>query len=100
MWVLTVREAESVYTVSVDAERDLLTQMREALPLALRRACRNGVCTVCRCRLVAGEISYGSRQALGLWEQEIRAGFILPCIARPGSDLTLDTLTLELPRRR
>lgn len=98
MWELSIRHAGQTYKLKVDDQRDLLSQMREQLPLPLRRACKNGVCTICRCRLVAGSISYGARKAHGLWEQEVRDGYILPCIALPGSDLVIDQLTLEVKK--
>ena len=57
-------------------------------------ACRNGVCGLCKCRLLAGEITYHWKQPYGLWEKHIAEGLILPCIAFATSDLTLDRIPL------
>lgn len=94
-WQLTVHHEGQAYMVDVDPELDLLSQMREQLPFPLRRACKNGVCTICRCRVIEGQTSYGQRQAHGLWQAEEEAGYILPCIASAQSDLTIEDLMLE-----
>jgi len=64
--------------------------------LPLRKPCRNGVCGLCRCRLISGEITYQWRIPHGLWDRDIVAGYILPCIAYPLSSLRLDNLSLEI----
>lgn len=78
------------------AEADLLSSCRQYLPQPLRRACRNGACGVCRCRLISGEIDYGSRFPYGLWQHEIDDGYILPCIAKPISDVRLGELNYDI----
>lgn len=49
-------------------------------------SCRAGDCGVCRLRLLAGSV-HDSGTALSRAERA--AGYILPCVARPASDLTL-----------
>lgn len=63
--------------------------------LPVRKACRNGVCGLCRCRVVSGEFTYHWKVPHGLWQKDIDQGFILPCIAYPVSDLVLDQLSLQ-----
>jgi len=75
---------------------DLLEVMRQA-GLTVRKSCRNGVCGLCKCRLVAGEITYHWRQPHGLWQKHIDQGLILPCIAFPLGDLVLDQIPLVAP---
>lgn len=72
---------------------NLLEAMR-AIGLPVRKACRNGVCGLCRCRLVEGEITYHWKEPHGLWQKDIEQGYILPCIAYPLSDLALDNPSL------
>lgn len=93
------------YAVRLDAGDDSFTgecgentRLLEALSASgslLRKPCRNGVCGLCRCRLVSGEITYQWRVPHGLWEKDIKEGYILPCIAYPLSDLVLDKPSLE-----
>ncbi|MEN0061255.1 MAG: 1,2-phenylacetyl-CoA epoxidase subunit PaaE [Myxococcota bacterium] len=51
--------------------------------LDLPFACRGGVCSTCRARLVAGQIQHAVNYALEPWELE--AGFVLSCQAHPQS---------------
>ena len=77
----------------VDGETNLLEAMRDA-GLPVRKSCRNGVCGLCKCRLVAGDITYHWRKPHGLWDKHIAAGLILPCIAFAESDLVIDQIPL------
>lgn len=51
-------------------------------------SCRNGSCRSCMCEMLSGEVSYRI-QWPGLLAEERAAGWILPCIAYPQSDLVL-----------
>src|SRR5206468_3906274 len=62
--------------------------------IELPTSCRNGTCRTCMCQVRSGEIAYRI-QWPGLLPEEKEAGWILPCIAYPRSDLVLDS-----PRRR
>ncbi|MBU3711146.1 MAG: 2Fe-2S iron-sulfur cluster binding domain-containing protein [Limnohabitans sp.] len=52
-------------------------------------ACRNGTCRSCLCRLVAGEIRY-TLEWPGVSAEEKAQGWILPCVARAQSELTIE----------
>ena len=93
---VTLRHAEQIIEAQ-SQERTLLEVMRDS-QLPVRKACRNGVCGICQCRLTAGEITYHLREPFGLWEKDIALGYILPCIAYATSDIILDELTLEPPK--
>jgi ferredoxin len=56
--------------------------------VALRSSCRNGTCRSCICRLERGTIAWEIEWP-GLSAEEKREGWILPCVARAGSDLVL-----------
>jgi ferredoxin len=70
------------------AGQPLLLSARGA-GLVLPSSCRNGTCRECMCRLVEGRVSYAIEWP-GLSADEKREGFILPCVARPESDLVID----------
>jgi len=53
--------------------------------------CRNGACGSCKGRLLAGEIDYGKYQHTALSEDERAAGYALFCVAKPLSDLTIES---------
>jgi ferredoxin len=50
--------------------------------------CRQGNCGTCATKLVSGNVQMEAADALN---DELRSkGFILPCVSRPLSDITLD----------
>lgn len=85
--------------IDCDAATTLLEALRAA-GLDVRKACRNGVCGLCRCRVVSGEFTYHWKEPHGLWQKDIQQDYILPCIAHPVSDLVLDHIALvtDAPR--
>ena len=91
---IVLHTAGAELATSASEDKFLLEAMRDA-GLPVRKSCRNGVCGLCKCRLVAGEITYLWRQPHGLWEKHIAEGLILPCIAYARSDLVLDRIPLE-----
>ncbi len=54
----------------------------------VRSSCRNGTCRTCLCRLESGTIAYEIDWP-GLTREEKAEGFVLPCVARPLSDVVL-----------
>lgn len=92
-YAVELRCDETEILTQSSEEVDLLEAMRKA-GLSVRKSCRNGVCGLCKCRLVQGEITYHWRKPHGLWEKHIAAGLILPCIAFATSDLVVDQIPL------
>jgi len=65
--------------------------------LRLSSSCRNGTCRACLCRLLDGTVRYRIDWP-GLSADEKADGWILPCVALPTSDLTIDQVDfLESP---
>jgi len=54
----------------------------------MRSSCRNGTCRTCICRLDSGSIAYEIEWP-GLTREEKDEGLVLPCVARPLSDVVL-----------
>jgi ferredoxin len=74
---VAVREGESLLEAALRAG------------LSLPRSCRNGTCRACLCRLVDGAVAYRVDWP-GLTKEEQAQGSILPCVALPCSDVTID----------
>jgi ferredoxin len=55
----------------------------------LPSSCRNGTCRTCICRLLDGEVRHAIEWP-GLSAEEKAEGWILPCVALPLGDVTLD----------
>lgn len=60
-----------------------------AAGLDLPRSCRNGTCRACRCRMTQGRVRYRTEWP-GLSPDEHDAGEVLPCVALPEGDVTLE----------
>ena len=69
------------------ADESLLKAALKALA-PLRSSCRNGTCRSCLCRLDSGAIAYEIEWP-GLTREEKAEGLVLPCVARPLSDVVL-----------
>lgn len=74
----------------VEASSDL-TLLEAALlaGIVLPNSCRNGTCRTCLCRMSAGSVCY-TIEWPGLSREEKEGGYILPCVAQPLSDVTLE----------
>lgn len=70
----------------------VLLRSAQAAGVMLVSSCRNGTCRACRCRLVEGRVSYVIEWP-GLSAEEKAEGWVLPCVARPESDLVIDDST-------
>lgn len=79
-----------------DTDRTLYDNLADQ-GLALRKACVNGACGVCRCRLMSGAVDYRGRHPHGLKGGQQADGWILPCIAFPKANLKLDHVRLKTP---
>ena len=74
-------------SVSVAANRPLLDSL-EAHGMSLPYGCRYGGCISCAAKLLAGVVDQRAGTALN--GRQMRAGYVLLCVARPNSDCTLD----------
>jgi CDP-4-dehydro-6-deoxyglucose reductase len=84
----TVALADSgVRFTTEDGETVLAAGLRQGL--ALPFGCQTGGCASCRVRCTSGEVDYAIPPN-ALSTAEVDAGYILMCLARPRSDLTLD----------
>ncbi len=73
-----------------DVEGDLtLLEAADMSRVQLPSSCRNGTCRSCMCRLLSGEVAY-SIDWPGLSAEEKAEGYVLPCVARPTSNLVLE----------
>lgn len=85
--------------LAVDANETLYDALQRH-GFTLRKACVNGVCGICRCRLEAGMVDYRGRAPYGLDSDAVQQGFILPCIAYPQGDIRVSALRMVDPRTR
>ena len=94
---MTAPENFQIFTVKVtpsdlqyDVEGDItLLEAAELSRIELPSSCRNGTCRTCVCRLVSGEVAY-TIEWPGLSAEEKAEGYVLPCVARPTTNVVLE----------
>lgn len=69
-------------------EGQTLLEAAQAAGITLQSSCRNGTCRTCLCRLEAGTVEYRVPWP-GVTPEERAAGWVLPCVAEPRSDIVL-----------
>jgi ferredoxin-NADP reductase len=88
----TVGPIEIVFSRSGGAYRaspdETLLESSERNGLLIPSGCRQGVCGTCATRLLSGKVQMEAEGALN--DEPRSEGFILPCVSRPLSDITLD----------
>jgi ferredoxin len=94
---MTASNNFQVFTVKVapaglqyDVEGDLtLLEAAEMSRIELPSSCRKGTCRTCVCRLVSGDVAY-TIDWPGLSAEEKAEGYVLPCVARPTTNVVLE----------
>lgn len=70
--------------IPFDSGRGNILETVQAAGLPAPYACKGGVCTTCRARILSGTVAM--KKNYGLSESEIAAGYVLTCQAVPTSD--------------
>ena len=79
----------SGHTFTVEPNETLLeAALKQGFTLPY--SCRDGVCGVCKGKVMQGEVDYGKYQSSTLSEAEKNAGMALFCCAKPKSDLVVE----------
>jgi len=84
----TVRVEPEGLQYDVEGELSLL-EAADFGRVQLPSSCRNGTCRTCMCRLISGEVRYDIEWP-GLSPEEKAEGWILPCVAKPTSDVVIE----------
>ncbi len=71
----------------VDARRPLLDTLRDQ-GVDLPYGCQYGGCITCAAKLTQGEVD--QRRQVALNNRQINDGYVILCVARPLSDITLE----------
>ncbi|MEM7472516.1 MAG: 2Fe-2S iron-sulfur cluster-binding protein [Pseudomonadota bacterium] len=74
-------------TYQVDARRPLLETLRDQ-GVDLPYGCKYGGCITCAAKLTAGDVD--QRRQVALNNRQIKEGYVILCVARATSDITLE----------
>ncbi len=86
---MKIRVEPAGYEFETAPEHTLLQAAEEA-GIEIPSSCRNGTCRTCICQVKSGASVRYRIEWPGLSAEEKAEGWILPCVAEPMGDLTLD----------
>lgn len=87
--VTLVNETEGLNNTIEVCSNEYILDCAEEQNIQLPYACRAGACVVCTGKLIEGSVDQSDHSFLR--EKEIKAGFLLTCMACPTSDCVIRT---------
>ena len=79
---------KSGMTVDWDGRFESLLDLADDKGINIESACRQGFCGTCKTRLLSGEVDMEITD--GLEDEDLKQNMILPCVARPKSNIVLE----------
>jgi ferredoxin len=93
-YTVEIHHQGNTHILEVPADRTILDVANNDANLDLPNSCNAGVCTTCAAQILEGTVDHGD--AMGISPNLKEKGYVLLCVARPLSNLKIETEKEEI----